>query len=347
MERYEKKLDNLAEQAINGLFGLSGDIRKAKEKMLEMTDGLLDSLREVTVGLRGVQQQITDSMDDLIDKCGDNAQDIQTKRIQARRDFLCRNPNTFVSVDDEDEDKGEGEEDEEDEEYEALSCCMQEGRHVLNGFDEVARMIGSGHTPAVGRKVCTMLDERTAVMWRVIGLCEYHVESEGVWRRGVVVQACEAIDHYEFSRPSKTHPYGCNDYNESAVAGYLNAYVYNLPPESQRVIVPREIDGMKHMLWLLSAEEAGFGDKRLAYAYYACENQEEAGRRRCLTDQDGDPCYWWLRTPSSGLANSVRNVTTGGSLYINDATYALGVAPACIIGIARSSAPLGAGKEGT
>lgn len=334
MERYEKKLDNLAEQAISGLFGLSGDIRKAKEKILEMTDGLLDSLSEIKVDLEGVQQQITDSMDDLIDKCGDNAQDIQTKRIQARGDFLCRNPNTFVSIDDEDEDEDDDEEDEEDEEDEALSCCMQEGRHVLNGFDEVARMIGSGHTPAVGRKVCTELDEETVLMWRVIGPCEYHVESEGVWRRGVVVQACEAIDHYEFSRPTKRYPYGCNDYNESAVAGYLNAYVYNLPHESQRVIVPREIDGMKHMLWLLSAEEAGFGDKRLAYAYYACEDQEEAQRRRCLTDQDGDPCSWWLRTPFSGVALSVRIVTTGGSLYHGTASTAHGVAPACIIGIA-------------
>lgn len=326
MERYEKKLDNLAEQAISGLLGLSGDIRKAKEKMLEMTDGLLDSLSEIMVDLEGVQQQITDSMDDLIDKCGDNAQDIQTKRIQARGDFLCRNPNTLVSNDDEDED--------EDEEDEALSCCMQEGRHVLNGFDEVARMIGSGHTPAVGRKVCTMLDERTAVMWRVIGPCDYRVESEGVWRRGVVVQACEAIGHYEFSRPTKKYPYGCNDYNESAVAGYLSDYVYNLPPESYRVIVPREIDGKKHMLWLLSAEEAGFGDKRLAYTYYACEDQEEAKRRRCLTDQDGDPCGWWLRTPSSGYAYFVRTVTSGGSLGCSSATSAGGVAPACIIGIA-------------
>ena len=334
MERYEKKLDKLAEQAISGLFGLSGDIRKAKEKMLEMTDGLHDSLSEIMADLEGVQQQITDSMDDLIDKCGDNAQDIQTKRIQARGDFLCRNPNTFVSIDDEDEDEDDGEEDEEDDEDESLSCCMREGKHILNGFGEVSRMLASGHAPDVGRKVCTMLDERTAVMWRVIGLCEYRVESEGVWRRGVVVQACEAIDHHEFSRPSKKHPYGCNDYNESAVAGYLSAYVYNLPPESQRVIVPREIDGMKHMLWLLSAEEAGFGDKRLAYAYYACEDQDEAKRRRCLTDQDGDPCSWWLRTPTSGLAYDVRYVTSGGSLSSYYASYAHGVAPACIIGIA-------------
>lgn len=40
---------------------------------------------------------------------------------------------------------------------------------------------------------------------------------------------------------------------------------------------------------------------------------------------------WWLRTPNSGYARSVRDVDTDGSLGSGSAHYAHGVAPACVI----------------
>ena len=51
-----------------------------------------------------------------------------------------------------------------------------------------------------------------------------------------------------------------------------------------------------------------------------------------LVDSDGDAAHWWLRTPYSGNAHTVRGVNSDGTLNNNYAMGALGVAPACIIG---------------
>ena len=64
----------------------------------------------------------------------------------------------------------------------------------------------------------------------------------------------------------------------------------------------------------------------------ACEDEEQRDERRQLKDSDGDAAHWWLRTPYSGIAYDVRFVYPDGSLDLNFAYYALGVAPACIIG---------------
>ena len=47
--------------------------------------------------------------------------------------------------------------------------------------------------------------------------------------------------------------------------------------------------------------------------------------------QNGTARYWWLRTPYSGYASYVRNVSTLGALYFSLARNANGVVPACCI----------------
>ena len=47
--------------------------------------------------------------------------------------------------------------------------------------------------------------------------------------------------------------------------------------------------------------------------------------------QSGTARYWWLRTPYSGGADSVRGVNTYGSLFSGDAYIAYGVVPACCV----------------
>ena len=46
---------------------------------------------------------------------------------------------------------------------------------------------------------------------------------------------------------------------------------------------------------------------------------------------NGAACWWWLRTPNSGIACSVRGVSTDGTLNVSCAGSAIGVVPACCI----------------
>ena len=47
--------------------------------------------------------------------------------------------------------------------------------------------------------------------------------------------------------------------------------------------------------------------------------------------RDGSAAHWWLRTPHSGYATTVRIVSSDGTVYINSAYRAYGLAPACTI----------------
>lgn len=84
-------------------------------------------------------------------------------------------------------------------------------------------------------------------------------------------------------------------------------------------------------VFLLSQKEAGLGEEgtvtgEKGYTFY--ESAENADRIKLL---DGSPRYWWLRSPRVSRSNSVRHVSTDGSLDYNFAFIAYGAAPACAI----------------
>ena len=58
---------------------------------------------------------------------------------------------------------------------------------------------------------------------------------------------------------------------------------------------------------------------------------EGAGNADRIKYRDGSAAYWWLRTPSSGYAISVRRVYSDGTVSGDSATTAIGLAPACTI----------------
>ena len=58
---------------------------------------------------------------------------------------------------------------------------------------------------------------------------------------------------------------------------------------------------------------------------------EGAGNADRIKYRDGSAAYWWLRTPSSGFALVVRLVSSGGTVDVNRAYGAIGLAPACTI----------------
>ena len=67
-------------------------------------------------------------------------------------------------------------------------------------------------------------------------------------------------------------------------------------------------------------------DDSVVFPFY-----EGAGNADRIKYRDGSAAYWWLRTPTSGYADGVRRVRSGGTLDGVDAFYSYGLAPACTI----------------
>lgn len=93
-------------------------------------------------------------------------------------------------------------------------------------------------------------------------------------------------------------------------------------------------------VFLLSRSEVFMGDEYAGgedtpYAYYKnySDNQSPSTGedKNRIKYRAGGARYWWLRSPNAGDAVSVRLVSSSGAWYGGNATYALGVAPACCI----------------
>ena len=202
---------------------------------------------------------------------------------------------------------------------------------TLDSFATACALLRSGQKLPAGQIIYTELEDYTTAKWRVlesrVKLTDNEVSSRAV------VQLAEIIDYRSFSTPTKEHPYGWNDLASSDLMRWINSdFLRRLDKRDQDCIVTRTDlgDNKSRTLWLLSDEEAGFGDPECAFEWYRCE-EDELNLRRQLKDRDGDPATWWLRTPNAGHASGVRNVSTSGALHNNGANNAYGVAPACFI----------------
>lgn len=217
----------------------------------------------------------------------------------------------------------------------ADACAGQDGEAAgpIKGFAWASKRLRHGIVPTPGEIITTRLTDGIVAKWRVIDT-QTMAELGGI--QPIVVQLAEILDYRPFSTPDKAHPWGQNNYEASSLASWLDGdFIKRLAADDRACIVPRFDLGKPKdgsALWLLSAEEAGFGDPDRAFDWYACEDEDERARRRQLKDSDGDAASWWLRTPYSGGASYVRGVSTSGALSNNVAFTATGVAPACIIG---------------
>ena len=85
--------------------------------------------------------------------------------------------------------------------------------------------------------------------------------------------------------------------------------------------------------------EDNASDKGDAWQYYSANSDKSSqanspgadSNRIKVQASNGNPYYWWLRSPSVGYGSYVRTVYTGGSININTALSSYGVAPACVI----------------
>lgn len=186
---------------------------------------------------------------------------------------------------------------------------------IAESVAELKQLIAEDRISELGETVLS----KNGMDWKVI-----HKDGDGI-----VIQMCRAYDYRPFARPDKQHPWGWNNYMASQIRRELNDEVITaLFGEEQELI--EDWQGMGK-LFLLSEEEAGFRQTEDTFQYYRGEDEEELDGRRALKDGDGDPTYWWLRSPFPSSAYYERFVITDGSLTSDGASSGLGAVAACAI----------------
>ena len=192
---------------------------------------------------------------------------------------------------------------------------MAKAYTIAESVAELKHLIAEDRIRELGEVVLS----KNGMDWKVI-----HKDGDGI-----VIQMCRAYDWRPFARPDKQHPWGWNNYMASQIRRELNDEVITaLFGDEQELI--EDWQGMGK-LFLLSEEEAGFRQTEDTFQYYRGEDEEKLDSRRALKDGDGDPTFWWLRSPSPGNANYARFVYTDGSLYSSAASSSYGAVAACVI----------------
>ena len=188
---------------------------------------------------------------------------------------------------------------------------------IAKSVAELQQLLTDGKIPEIGQIALSM----NGMDWR----CIEHTEENGV-----VLMMAAAYDWRPFARPDKKHPWGWNNYEASQIRKELNSEVLaDLFGDEQDHLVYWH-PGMGK-LFLLSEEEAGFEQTEATFAWFRGSSESALESRRMLKDRDGDPAYWWLRSPDPGYAHYVRHVSTDGSLNYYYAYGGLGAVAACVI----------------
>jgi len=188
---------------------------------------------------------------------------------------------------------------------------------IAESVAELQQLLTDGKIPEIGQIALSM----NGMDWR----CIEHTEENGV-----VLMMAAAYDWRPFARPDKEHPWGWNNYEASQIRKELNSEVLaDLFGDEQDHLVYWH-PGMGK-LFLLSEEEAGFEQTEATFAWFRGSSESALASRRMLKDRDGDPAFWWLRSPNPSNANNARYVHTDGSLNSNNAYNGHGAVAACVI----------------
>ena len=188
---------------------------------------------------------------------------------------------------------------------------------IAESVAELQQLLKDGKIPEIGQIALSM----NGMDWR----CIEHTEENGV-----VLMMAAAYDWRPFARPDKEHPWGWNNYEASQIRKELNSEVLaDLFGDEQDHLV-YWYPGMGK-LFLLSEEEAGFEQTEATFAWFRGSSESALDSRRMLKDRDGDPAFWWLRSPYPSYATSVRYVVSDGSLSGSSAYFGYCAAAACVI----------------
>ena len=188
---------------------------------------------------------------------------------------------------------------------------------IAESVAELKQLLAAGKIPEIGQIALSM----NGMDWR----CIEHMEENGV-----VLMMAAAYDWRPFARPDKQHPWGWNNYEASQIRKELNGEVITDLFGDEQELLEYWLPG-QGKLFLLSDEEAGFEQTEATFAWFRGSSESVLDSRRMLKDRDGDPAYWWLRSPYPSYANHVRIVYSSGALNYYDACYGHSAAAACVI----------------
>ena len=188
---------------------------------------------------------------------------------------------------------------------------------IAESVAELKQLLAAGKIPEIGQIALRM----RGMDWR----CIEHMEENGV-----VLMMAAAYDWRPFARPDKQHPWGWNNYEASQIRKELNGEVITDLFGDEQELLEYWLPG-QGKLFLLSDEEAGFEQTEATFAWFRGSSESVLDSRRMLKDRDGDPAYWWLRSPYPSYANNVRNVYSSGALNSYIAYYGTSAAAACVI----------------
>ena len=186
---------------------------------------------------------------------------------------------------------------------------------IAESVAELKQLIAEDRIRDLGETVLS----KNGMDWKVI-----HKDGDGI-----VIQMCRAYDYRPFARPDKQHPWGWNNYMASQIRKELNTEVIGALFEDEEELI-EDWQGMGR-LFLMSEKEVGFKQTEDTFQYYRGKDEDELDRKRQLLDGDGDPAYWWLRSPYPSYAYGVRIVYSDGSLSHYGANIGYSAAAACYI----------------
>ena len=201
----------------------------------------------------------------------------------------------------------------------AIAALKEEGEDTIPTFVAEAR-----EAIRAGRfKVGDIVLEKYGVRWRMVNISG----------EDYTIMTTTAFEIRQFSMPTKAHPWGWNNWDESEIKKALNEYwLYQLLGAEKNLVKTNYM--AKAKLFLLSEEETGFKQTEETFDYFRLTDEvdeDELDRRRQLKDYEGDECYWWLRSPYPGSASHVRYVASDGSLIYDRARNGYGAVAACVI----------------
>ena len=188
---------------------------------------------------------------------------------------------------------------------------------IAESVTELRQLLADGRIPEIGQIALRM----RGMEWR----CIDHTEENGV-----VLMMAAAYDWRPFARPDKAHPWGWNNYEASQIRKELNSEILEDLFGEEQELLEYWLPG-QGKLFLLSDEEAGFEQTEATFAWFRGSSESVLDSRRMLKDRDGDPAYWWLRSPTPSHASNVRTVNSSGALSSYVAYYGISAAAACVI----------------
>lgn len=186
---------------------------------------------------------------------------------------------------------------------------------------DLRKRMASGWIPQVGEIALI----KNGVVWR----CVHHWDED--WP-SMVLMMVQVYDFMQFSQADKKNAWGSNCYETSSIRKKLNGRILDELFGEEKVLLGEwSPAGIGSKLFLLSTGEAGYERDERAFDWFHGYGENLENAHRSLTDRDGDPCKWWLRSGVQGEGSLERCVYTDGKMDSAYSSTACGVVAACYI----------------